>query len=615
MGRNWAITIGINKYHNLQPLGYAVQDAAAMRKFFRDEVKFEQVYFFVEGADPIPTEDRRRPLQSEPTFGNVVNFLDRRFQQPFLGLGDSLWFFFAGHGKRYQGRDYLMLIDSNPGNVSRTVVAIRDLTEQLQQSGASNIILMLDACRDADDRGGLGIGADQQKGVVAFYSCNPEEPSYEIEEIEHGAFTYTLLEGLRIQGAGNCATVKRLDEYLYGRVPALNQQYGRPIQTPYTSIEPLAKSNLILLPQRALPQDAAPLKLEALKAEIARDFVLAEQFWMQVLIVLPGDLDAIAALKRIGRESSESTSVNPSAPTLAFETVTVDARGNITNRQQRSVEYRREELGKGISLDLVAIPAGEFIMGSPEGEEGRDWYKNFNAKLPNVEGPQHQVAVKAFWMGKYLVTQAQWRAVAKLPKIKMDLLPDPSNFKGDNRPVEQVSWEDAIEFCARLTKKMGREYRLPSEAEWEYACRAGTKTPFYFGETITTELANYRGTDWEYEGKTYPGNYGQGPHGSYRQEATEVGSFSANAFGLYDMHGNVWEWCEDDWHNSYEGAPSDGRAWIESDRTNTYRLLRGGSWYNIPRNCRSAYRSLNSRDGRYTYIGFRVCCVPPRLSS
>jgi formylglycine-generating enzyme required for sulfatase activity len=406
-----------------------------------------------------------------------------------------------------------------------------------------------------------------------------------------------------------------LDEYLYGRVPALNQQYGRPIQTPYTSIEPLAKSNLILLPQRALPQDAAPLKLEALKAEIARDFVLAEQFWMQVLIVLPGDLDAIAALKRIGRESSESTSVNPSAPTLAFETVTVDARGNITNRQQRSVEYRREELGKGISLDLVAIPAGEFIMGSPEGEEGRDWYKNFNAKLPNVEGPQHQVAVKAFWMGKYLVTQAQWRAVAKLPKIKMDLLPDPSNFKGDNRPVEQVSWEDAIEFCARLTKKMGREYRLPSEAEWEYACRAGTKTPFYFGETITTELANYRGTDWEYEGKTYPGNYGQGPHGSYRQEATEVGSFSANAFGLYDMHGNVWEWCEDDWHNSYEGAPSDGRAWIESDRTNTYRLLRGGSWYNIPRNCRSAYRSLNSRDGRYTYIGFRVCCVPPRLSS
>ncbi len=140
MGRNYAITIGINDYYNLQSLSYAVQDAEAMRDFLKG-VEFEQVYFFAQGADLIATEDRLRPLQSDPTFGNLEYFLYKRFKQPFLGLGDSLWFFFAGHGKRHQGRDYLMLIDSNPGNVSRSAVAIRDLTETLQRSGASVITL------------------------------------------------------------------------------------------------------------------------------------------------------------------------------------------------------------------------------------------------------------------------------------------------------------------------------------------------------------------------------------------------------------------------------------------------------------------------------------------
>ena len=218
--------------------------------------------------------------------------------------------------------------------------------------------------------------------------------------------------------------------------------------------------------------------------------------------------------------------------------------------------------------------------------------------------------------------------VANCPAIEQELNPELSKFKGDNRPVEQVSWDDAMEFCRRLSHHTGRTYRLPSEAEWEYACRAvpiasesmntedgindfRMSPPFHFGETISDELANYCAEDREIDGTSYQGKYGRGPIGQYRKETTEVGQFPANQFGLYDMPGNVWEWCEDDWHSNYEGAPSDGNAWVEADRESTERLLRGGSWYNIPVYCRSACRHFTSRDFRINGIGFRVCCVLP----
>ena len=188
-------------------------------------------------------------------------------------------------------------------------------------------------------------------------------------------------------------------------------------------------------------------------------------------------------------------------------------------------------------------------------------------------------------------------------QIEQELNPEPSMFKGDNRPVEQVSWNDATEFCKRLSAKTGREYKLPSEAQWEYACRAGTKTPFHFGEIITTDLANYNGN------YTYNGS----PQGKYCQKTTEVGSFPANVWGLYDMHGNVFEWCLDDYHNNYEQAPTDGTAWINKNRANTHRVLRGGSWFNLPRKCRSAFRFKGySRVNISHYVGFRVCCTTPK---
>jgi formylglycine-generating enzyme required for sulfatase activity len=258
-----------------------------------------------------------------------------------------------------------------------------------------------------------------------------------------------------------------------------------------------------------------------------------------------------------------------------FEVVTLNAKGAIVNRQQKQAEYYVETF-HGTSLEMVAIPGGTFMMGSPETEEERD----------DSESPQHRVTVAPFFMGKYPITQEQYEAV---------MGNNPSNFQGKKRPVEQVSWHDANEFCQILSQITGKTYRLPNEAEWEYACRAGTTTPFHFGETITTDVANYDGNY----------TYASAPKGVYRQKTTDVGSFPANNFGLYDLHGNVWEWCADIWHKNYNGAPSDGSLW-ESGGDNTQRLLRGGSWGYDPRNCRSASRLRVYPGFRLNGIGFRL---------
>jgi formylglycine-generating enzyme required for sulfatase activity len=298
---------------------------------------------------------------------------------------------------------------------------------------------------------------------------------------------------------------------------------------------------------------------------------------------------------------------------------------------------RLEALERGTNdpIPMALIPSGSFLMGSPEDEPGRS----------KTEGPQHEVTLAAFWMARTPITQAQWRTVAGWQPVLRHLEPDPSRFKGANRPVEQVSWLDAMEFCHRLSQRTDKKYTLPSEAQWEYACRAGSTTPFHFGPTISTEVANY---DGHY-------TYGQGSQGIYRKQTIDVASFPANDWGLHDMHGNVWEWCLDEWHDDYEGAPTDGSAWMEGDSlgespaaccaadrgtsfpgsaarlaaatpartsaatsssvsasvaSDARRLLRGGSWYDHPRFCRSAYRGLDRPVIRDNNIGFRVCCLP-----
>jgi len=307
----------------------------------------------------------------------------------------------------------------------------------------------------------------------------------------------------------------------------------------------------------------------------------------------------------------------PALRTISFDAESVDERGMRKASEKYSAAIFTEALGLGAGLDMVSIPAGSFTMGSPSEEPERQ---------PN-EGPQHHVTLASFFIGAFPVTQAQWTAVvlAHPGRIYRDLDPKPSFFRDIDLPVESITWNEAEEFCLRLAAITGRSYRLPSEAEWEYACRAGTTTPFNFGLTITPELANYCGTggaicgesdgrsiasDVYYGLKYDSGAYDQGPAGIFRGTTTRPGTFPPNRFGLYDMHGNVWEYCLDKETANYANAPLDSSPYL-SGPADSLRMLRGGSWSHNPAICRSAYRdSIAPGDpGWQGRIGLRVVCT------
>jgi len=357
-------------------------------------------------------------------------------------------------------------------------------------------------------------------------------------------------------------------------------------------------------PGRSIPRPPQPLRQPEQAPTITR----------QQFLKLAGFGGGALTIALLGNQVSQNqktpeNSAPPQRLTGDFETVTVDDKGQIIKRTPAKAEFFKEDLGNGVALDMVAIPAGEFLMGTADTERDTiiQELTRYGFSQEDAEGrtgrelPQHRVKLPTFWMGRFAVTQAQWSQVAGLPKAKIDLKANPSNFKGAKRPVETVSWEEAVEFCDRLSQKTGNSYRLPSEAEWEYACRAGTTTPFYFGETITSDLVNCNGN--------YP--HGNAPKGEYRQQTTEVGAFPPNGFGLSDMHGNVWEWCADPWHDNYQDAPTDGSVWT-TNGNNEIRVIRGGSWSSYPVYCRSAYRGIGYPRATDYFIGFRIVCSSPR---
>ncbi len=361
----------------------------------------------------------------------------------------------------------------------------------------------------------------------------------------------------------------------------LDKMTGLAIDRPENASQALTVLNHIGTPQPQ-PQtwltQTEPTQTWLTQTGLSRLPIPRRKFW-QILAGLGTGAIAVVAWDRFARRI-------PRLSPQTFNTITVDSRGQVTNLAQATAQVYVQDLENGVTMEMVAIPGGQFLMGSPASET----YSKDN------ERPQHTVAVAPFFLSKYAVTQAQWRAVAALPKVKYDLNLDPSYFKGANRPVEQVSWLSAVEFCQRLSQATGWQYRLPHEAEWEYACRAGTTTPFHFGETMTIDLANYDGNSTGEKAST----------GQFRSQTTEVGRFSPNAFGLYDMHGNVWEWCADDWYDT-RNAPDDGS--LEIDRADGAKLLRGGSWDDPRQNCRSAVREKNDPSFAYSRIGFRVACV------
>jgi formylglycine-generating enzyme required for sulfatase activity/uncharacterized caspase-like protein len=346
---------------------------------------------------------------------------------------------------------------------------------------------------------------------------------------------------------------------------------------------------------------------DCLLAEVKIEFPLSDRAQHELKILqrdlnlTESDIDNVTNRIIVGILPAPSITTFPTVPVIIspprlslplkefiFNIVILDRSGNEIDRASRQTYYFSENLDNKVSLEMSYIPEGSFLMGSLKTEMGQ----RLN------ETPQHLVMVKSFLMSKTPITQAQWKAIASSPQINQNLLFDPSNFKGATRPVENVSWHDAVEFCARLSQKSGLEYRLPTEAEWEYACRAGSTTPFHFGETLNPDVANY---DASFK-------YSSGPKGVNRRETTEVNNFkAANALGLFDMHGNVWEWCLDHASNNYDDTPTDGSAWL-IDGSSKSRILRGGSWYNDPRDCRSAFRLGWEADERIDRFGFRVVC-------
>ena len=249
-----------------------------------------------------------------------------------------------------------------------------------------------------------------------------------------------------------------------------------------------------------------------------------------------------------------------------FETCQLSSEGVVIQRQTKTAPYFRQDLGNGVFVDMVVIPGGQFR---------------------NIQIPE-------FCMAKTLITQAQWEAVAKLPKVKIELKSNPSYFKGSNRPVERVNWWMAEEFCKRLAIVTKRDYRLPAEAQWEYACRSGTTTNYYFGDTLSAEVANY---------------------GNSIKETTEVGKYPANAWGLYDMHGNLWEWCADHWSDKFKTALKDSNP-IVSGNEKFIRVLRGGSWLYHHWRGASDFRHCSPPEtdgfGFIGGVGLRVVCSAPR---
>ncbi len=285
--------------------------------------------------------------------------------------------------------------------------------------------------------------------------------------------------------------------------------------------------------------------------------------------------------KKLIKQKSSLATTEKNLKLFNFEVLTVNERAEEVKREKAQARYFTEDLGNDVILDMIAIPGGKFLMGT-EDEEIEKLCRQYSVEYFRAEKPQHEVTFQPFALSKYPITQAQYKQI---------MSNNPSRFQGKDRPVEKVSWDEAVEFCQRLSQNTRTEYRLPTEAEWEYACRAGTTTAFHFGETITDKLVNFYRTV---------------------EQTTAVGKYPPNAFGLYDMHGNVWEWCQDNWHDNYKDAPNDGKARVLGK--NSIKVIRGGSWGRDPYACRSAYRDKYRRDARNDSFGFRVVCVVLRTT-
>lgn len=562
---NWAISIGVNQYDYISDhLEYAVNDAEKVSHFLSTQLGFEVLLY-------TDTSKTLGQIQTRPSRNNLWYLLKNLIGQ--ARRADNFLFFFSGHGALGEDlHEYLLTSDHSPSDIENTALPLSFVIQCLMECQARNTVLVLDMCRSrqpdwskGDERVSMEtLNQARQQGITVVFSCNRGERSYEIPSIQQGSFTYAFLEGLKF-----CVTTAELERYLMRRVSQINQENGKPPQHPLIGVESTLKYDLplIVTQSRQLNQFQENIRSPAKSDRDIRSVELQSE--TNITLRESSHQFIIPAIE--GKQAFE------------FEVIVVDVHGQKIKQHHGESIYLSEELGTS-SLQMVVIPSGTFLMGSSERRPARN------------EAPLHSVTIKPFLMSKYPITKSQWKAVAKLEQVKIPLKLQPSRSGGAKHPIVEISWDEAVEFCDRLSRKTGHIYRLPSEAEWEFACRAGTTTPFHFGETITPDLANYDGTF----------TYHSEPKGENRKKAIDVGSFPfANAFGLFDMHGNVWEWCMDHWHENYNQAPTTGEAWLDNGK-NLSRVVRGGSWTSEAARCRSTYRQISDTIHKSNNIGFRI---------
>ena len=617
-----ALIVGVNRYEDpeIQDLACAENDCL-------------QLFGFLRKADYEPVEALSGPAVTNRAVLDAASDITRE-----MSPGDLFLFFFAGHGVEHEGKHLLLCPDVRHRRLRHQIGTIPvDLIREETDVPGVDRVFVLDACR-SDLLRTRGSGPQGMKGeqvlrdVVArarskeagtpagalavLCSCAENQQAGEIAGERHGLFTASLLgvlqEGLR---AGDTVALSdALEASLAARMTDLARRHGLPPgQRPWILRSGPAP---VLIPGRHAaahpteaprpPRPAPPTKrpsvvriIEPPKlrvttvpsgAEVTIDGRSAGR--SPVSVELSAGRHRVAARlegyqdwdRQIHFEgdADEALPIELEETPRLVEPFFPMTAGEAKNIQRAAAEALglpltdQLDCGGGVKLRLILIPAGKFQMGSPEDEEDRE-----------DDEVQHEVTVtQPFYMGVHEVTQEQYERIVGT---------NPSDFKGKGNPVEEVSWEDATAFCKKLSSKTGRTVRLPTEAQWEYACRAGTSAPFHTGGTISTDEANYDGNS----------TYGSGRKGVYREKTVPVGSFQANAFGLYDMHGNVWEWCRD-WYGPYANANVRDP---QGPASGSVRVLRGGSWFNTPRICRSAYRCGNTPDLRNYNLGFRVVAV------
>ena len=589
--KRYALVVGVDRYQDPQitPLVGAGNDARSLRTAL---IRYGG---FPEDQVILLTSDQ--PASSQPTRGVILRKLSNlRAAVPKDGL---LLFSFAGHGIQRAGRAYLLASDSQVNGdldlLEDTAVNVgSQVRDRVEEAGIGQVIFILDACRNEPGAGRSGTDNplsesfvnqfsfdSRNRDVSAFvilYASEIGHRAYEYFEKKQGYFSWFLVEALRGAAANERGevTLGAVIDYLQEKVPqrvALDLGSGK-AQKPFAVIEGFKANDLVLsfVPQmgKATPKVPAE-RSENLPRQPATP-----------VIEKPAKLPEI--------RTSVPKVASGRLQTFQFETISVDPAGKVVSQREGKADYFAEP---GIGLEMVSIPGGTYPMGLSRDQlallRSQGAARSVSLDPFETTQPQRLVSLASFFISRHEITQAQWQAVARLSKADRELPGNPAYIKGDQLPVDQVSWEDATEFCSRLTRSAGRRYRLPTEAEWEYACRAGTTSLFHFGENLAPDLANYRATSAD------DAMAGPAPVGS---------KGVANRFGLFDMHGNVQEWCLDPWHANYVGAPSDGRAWQGGDGRN--RVIRGGAWTTDALACGSAVRAKGAVSLRARSIGFRV---------